>query len=211
MTHTLHRIGDRESLVNDYCLLITPAGGINADGSLEKLLQIMDDIADVGPANIGSYEIPNILEGSTIEDIKNNLCKAKIPRIRCSFSSKEKIYEMLRRIKDADYGISVTITGLAHDIVDECEKMGIIPHSVNFACGIKGKIEKLPDEEYLEIITQCGHGMISKALVKHETELVKKGKNPREAAKDIARPCTCGIVNVDRLEEILKKKFAPNK
>lgn len=208
MTHTLHRIGTRDSLINDYCLLITPCMNKNVEGSLEKLLAIMDDLAEVGVANIGSYEVSNIFDGYTIQDIRNNLYKAKIPRIRCAFSSKEKVFEMLRRIKEHDFGISITITGLEDVLIEECKKMGIVPHSVNFGCGIKGKVEKLPDEEYLVMITQCGHGMISRKLVESEIELVKKGKDPRTAAQDIARPCTCGVANVDRIEKILREKYA---
>ena len=208
MTHTLHRIGTKESLADDYCLLITPCRNKNVEGSLEKLLIMLDDIAEVGPANIGSYEVSNIFDGYTIKDIHDNLHKATIPRIRCSFSSKDKIYEMLRRIKTHDFGISITVTGLADDIIAECKKMGIVPHSVNFGCGIKGKVDKLPHEEYLVIITQCGHGMISRKLVESEIELVKNGKDPREAAKDIARPCTCGVANVDRIEKILREKYS---
>ena len=201
MTHTLHRRGERHSLEKDYCLLITPAIGFNEKepGLLDKMLQIMDMIEEAGPANIGSYEVSNIFDGFTIKDIRNNLHKAKVPRIRCAFSTKEK-----------NYGISVTVTGLDTEVCDEARKLGLEPHSVNYACGIWGKVEDLPGEEILELLTQCGHGMIASQLIERHIELVKAGKmDPRKAAENIARPCTCGIANVDRIESILREKYAP--
>ena len=212
MTHTLHRRGERHSLQNDYCLLITPAIGFNEKepGLLDKMLEIMDLIEEAGPANIGSYEVSNIFDGYTIKDIRNNLYKAKVPRIRCAFSSKEKIFDVVRKIKEKDYGISVTVTGLSDIVCEEARKLGLEPHSVNFACGIWGKTEDLPGEEILELLTQCGHGMIASKLINQQIELVKAGKtDPRKAAENIARPCTCGIVNVDRIESILREKYAP--
>ncbi|MBW2443842.1 MAG: hypothetical protein JRH12_25460, partial [Deltaproteobacteria bacterium] len=54
MTHTLHRRGTKESLKNDYVLLVTAASGINHVGSLDKLRKVLEVIWEVGPANVGS-------------------------------------------------------------------------------------------------------------------------------------------------------------
>ena len=212
MTHTLHRRGDIESLQNDFCLLVTPAIGFNEKepGLLDKMLEIMDIIEEAGPTNIGSYEVSNIFDGYTIKDIRNNLHRAKVPRIRCAFSSKEKIFDVVRKIKEKNYGISVVVTGLADVVGEEARKLGLEPHSVNYSCGIWGRIEDLPGEEVLELLTQCGHGLIASRLIKQQIEFVKAGKvSPRKAAENIARPCTCGIVNVDRIESLLRERYAP--
>ena len=212
MTHTLHRRGERRSLQKDFCLLITPAIGFNEKepGLLDKMLEIMDMLEEAGPVNIGSYEVSNIFDGFTIKDIRNNLHRAKVPRIRCAFSSKEKVFEVVRKIKEKDYGISLVVTGLEDEVTDEARKLGLKPHSVNFGCGIWGTTENLPGEEILELLTQCGHGMIASLLIEQQIGLVKGGKiEPRKAAENIARPCTCGIVNVERVESLLRERYAP--
>jgi len=204
MTHTLHRRGTEESLKNDYVLLVTAASGINHEGSREKLLKVLDVVWDVGPANIGSQHLGTVLQGYSLEEIKNSL--SEVPRVRCCFSSKEKMYEIIKRLKELDLGLSVTVEGPTKDIVEMSRSLGIEPHSVNLSLDIWGKKEELPSEEILELVTMCGHGLISQHLVKKIIEDVKKGKTtPREAAVKIGRPCVCGIYNPERAEELLQK------
>lgn len=204
MTHTLHRCGTEESLKNDYVLLVTAASGINHEGSREKLLKVLDVVWDVGPANIGSQHLGTVLQGYSLEEIKASL--AEVPRVRCCFSSKEKMFEVIKRLKELDLGISVTVEGPTEDIVAMSRSLGIEPHSVNLSLDIWGKKDELPPEEILELVTMCGHGLISQYLVKKVIEDVKKGKStPRQAAVEIGRPCVCGIYNPDRAEELLRK------
>jgi hypothetical protein len=48
--------------------------------------------------------------------------------------------------------------------------------------------------------------MLAASLVKEQVELVRRGKKTaRQAAEELARPCTCRIVNVDRAEELLTR------
>lgn len=204
MSHSLHRRGDVCSLKNDFVILITPAVGINHKDSGPKLWKILDIVTALGPNNIGSYETGTIYSGVTIEEIRNSM--PETPRVRCCFDSKDKMFEALRRIKELDLGLSVTVSGLNDDILDMCNKLDISPHSVNYSLGIYGATEKLPPEELLEIITMCGHGMISRDLVAKAVEDVKSGrKTPYDAAVMVAQPCVCGIFNVTRAERLLKK------
>ncbi|MGI6129794.1 MAG: hypothetical protein ACOYEO_06870 [bacterium] len=209
MTHSLYRRGSAESLKSDYVLLITPAAHINHIGSHKKLQEIVDFIAEVGPTNIGSYEVRNIYDGSTIEDIRDNLIKAEVPRVRCCFSDRDKLMYVLKKIKENNYGISVTVSGLTNEVLEMANELDCKPHSINLALGVWGRTDKLPAETIMEIVTMCGHGMMAKSLVEEQAELVRQGrKTAREAAEELARPCTCGIVNVDRAEEILKTFLA---
>ena len=204
MTHSLHRRGTAESLKNDYVLLVTAAADINHEGSKDKLQKVLEIVWEVGPANIGSYNTGTILAGTDIETIKNSL--NEVPRVRCSFSSKEKIWQAVQKIKDLDLGMSVTVEGPTEDILEECHRLGIEPHSVNLSMDIWGKKEELPPEEILEFVTMCGHGLISQHLVKKAIDEVKTGKRtPRSAAVLIGRPCVCGIFNPDRAEELFQK------
>jgi len=204
MSHSLHRRGSECSLKNDFVILVTPSVGINHENSGPKLWKALDVITEVGPNNIGSYETGTIYSGVTIDEIRESM--PETPRVRCCFDSKEKMFEVLRRIKDLDLGLSVTVSGLNDDILDMCQRLDIHPHSVNFSLGVHGATEKLPPEELLEIITMCGHGMISKDLVAKAVEDVKSGrKTPHEAAVMVAQPCVCGIFNVARAERLLEK------
>jgi len=204
MTHTLHRRGTEESLKNDYVLLVTAASGINHEGSHAKLLKVLDIVWEIGPANIGSQHLGTILQGYTIEQIKEAF--SEVPRVRCCFSSREKMYEIIKRLKELDLGLSITVQGPTKDIAEMSRSLGIQLHSVNLSLDIWGKTDELPSEEVLEFVTMCGHGLISQYLVEKYIEDVKKGKlTPRKAAELIGIPCVCGIYNTDRAEELLKR------
>ncbi|HHV64970.1 MAG TPA: hypothetical protein GXX46_07855 [Peptococcaceae bacterium] len=209
MTHSLHRRGTDESLKNDYVLLITAASGINHEGSKEMFSKILDIVWEVGPDNIGSNETGTILSGVTVEEIRAGF--TNVPRVRCNYASKEKVREAIKRLKELDAGYSVTVSGPTGDILEMCKEFGIKPHSVNFSLDIWGKKELLPSEEILELLTMCGHGLISQQLVKETIEKVKSGKmTPKKAAEKIGHPCVCGIYNPVRAEELLQK-YVPNK
>ncbi|MDY0256810.1 hypothetical protein [Gudongella oleilytica] len=204
MTHSLHRRGSACSLKDDFVILVTPAVNVNHVGSGPKLWKVLDIITEVGPNNIGSYETGTIYTGATIEEIRENM--PETPRVRCCFDSKEKMLEVVRRIKEEDLGLSVVLSGLNEDILDMCQELDIKPHSVNYSLGVHGATELLPPEEVLELITMCGHGMISKDLVVKAIEEVKKGKkSPYDAAVMVGQPCVCGIFNVSRAEKLLSK------
>ena len=204
MTHTLHRRGTEESLQNDYVLLVTSAADVNHWGSQEKLRKILEVIWDVGPCNIGSVHSGTILAGYSVDEIKASL--NEIPRVRCSFTSKEKIREVIKRLKEMDTGMSVTVEGPMKEIEEISREFGIKPHSVNLSLDIWGKKGELPPEEILEFVTMCGHGVISQHLVKKAIEDVKSGKKtPEQATKLMGKPCVCGIYNTERSIDLLQK------
>lgn len=207
MTHSLHRRGSLESLKEDFVLLATAAAGINHQGSKDKLRRILELVYEIGPANIGSYDTGTVFAGVSIEEIKAAL--AEVPRVRCSFSSKEKMFQVIKGIKELDLGISITASGVIDEVLDIARQLDIKPHSVNLSLGVWGKTEELPPEEILEHVTMCGHGLIAKDLVAKVIEDVKAGKKtPRQAAELLAHPCVCGIYNPDRAEKMLAK-YAP--
>ena len=157
MTHTLHRRGTEESLKNDYVLLVTAASGINHAGSLDKLRKVLEVIWDVGPANVGSQHLGTILQGYGMEEIKAAL--NEVPRIRCSFSSKEKMREIIRRLQELDLGMSVTVEGPTGDIVEMSRELGIKQHLVKKVIEDVKSGRKTPQKAAVEIGIPCVCGI----------------------------------------------------
>lgn len=206
MTHSLHRRGSIDSLQNDYVILITPAVNINHKESKTKLIEILNIIKELGPVNIGSYDCGNVFTGATIEKIQNTL--SETPRVRCVFDSYEKVKKLVDELRKRGYGLSVTISGLIDNIMKLSREQDIKPHSINLSIGVYGKVEKLPDESVLNLVTMCGHGMVSELLVKRAVKQVRKGIwDIDKAAQEIAKPCHCGIFNVERARQILIKNL----
>ncbi len=109
----------------------------------------------------------------------------------------------------ADLGISIVISGLFEDVFEVCRECGLVPHSVNMSLGTWGRTELLPEGEEFEMVTMCGHGVASRALVGHIAKRVGRGElGPEEAAVELARPCVCNIVNPTRAAALLRRAGA---
>jgi hypothetical protein len=122
------------------------------------------------------------------------------------FDSRQDLLHYLKRLKDADSGRSVVVSGVI-DEVDGClREIGLRPHTVQFSLGVFGKTERLPGDDVLQMTTLCGHDMISSKLVLKLAREVGRGKMDREkAAETMAGLCKCGIFNKTRAMEILDK------
>jgi len=134
--------------------------------------------------------------------------------ITAIYTDRGKVVELLNDIKgqwcqrnrQQGYPVSVVLSGLFGDLHQCCKKTGTTEHTYLHTLGTFGKTASLPPEEHLELITMCGHGLISANRVKRLEELVRRrAVPPREAAEEVARPCVCGIVNKKRAEELFRK------
>jgi len=201
MTHTLHRRGSRESLKKDYAVIMLRAVGINDQDYLPKCQEFLRIAARHNPVNLASEMKGNIYE-FPLEEI---IAEARGDSM-CVFDNPENLTAFLRELKEADLGLSVTVSGIL-EVVDECfEKAGLKHHTANFSLGIWGKTELLPSDDILEITTMCGHGMIPPSLVQAMVRAIRVGRmTPREAAKFMAPNCTCGVYNPARAAELLAK------
>jgi hypothetical protein len=207
MTHSLHRRGSVESLRGDYVLLCTPAKGVNNTDAAQKLIRILDILMEVGPANIGFYGHGSLINGINIEEVKKKFHNNS--RVRCCFDDKEKLKEALKRIKEEDLGLSITVSGLISEIKDISRELSLKPHTVNISCGCFGKVDRLPSSEVLELTTMCGHGMVSFSLAESVLERLQAGKmGIDEAVHTLGEPCTCGIFNPTRADKLLHNMIA---
>ena len=198
MTHTLHRRGTKESLSEDYVMLMIQAVGINNEGSTPKIQEFLRIALRHNPKNIGSVTMGGMIDRP--EEVVANASKVG----HVVFGNKEDLTEVLKELKKADLGISVVVSGIFEN-VDECiEKAGLKHHTANFSLGIWGKTEKLPSDDVLEVTTMCGHALIASSLVKAMVKEIKAGtKSPEEAAKVLMPQCACGVFNPARAAKLL--------
>ncbi len=109
----------------------------------------------------------------------------------------------LERNRREGYPISVVLSGLIEDAAACCGRTGLRPHTYLQTLGLRGRVDRAPKGEELEILAMCGHGMIAVARVRHLAERIARGEiSAGEAAEEIAKPCVCGIVNRERAERI---------
>lgn len=205
MTHTLHRFRQQEDQTEEFVLLSMAAQGFNDKNAAQKLLKVLDIVASEDPSNIADDAQGGIFTGKTIDIIKKDINDKAY--IGATFQSREQIKSVLIKLKEADLGMSVVVTGDFEEVFKISQEVGLSPNAVNISLGIYGNKELLPEEDVLEIVTMCGHSMVSPNSVKHMMNRVKRGQiTPEEGAQELARPCTCGIFNVARAGELLSKQ-----
>jgi hypothetical protein len=207
MTHSLHRRGPIEELKEDY-VLVTMTSKANKEATKAVLGEVAKIFFEVGVSNTGSSGLEtNIAIGFDKDEFVRS-----IPRshgLLASFSSKAKLREALAKLKEADLGISVTVSGVIEEVIPMAQDVGLKPHTINLSLGIMGKTERLPDEEILEYTTMCGHALISANLARKGIKEVACGsKSPRDASLMVSKPCVCGIYNLDRSDLMLQRSAA---
>ncbi|MEM2959633.1 MAG: hypothetical protein QW261_15135 [Candidatus Jordarchaeaceae archaeon] len=191
MTHTLHRLGDEDSLKKDYVVVAIYAHGINDNqpDSRDRLLRIAEILKAQRPANM----INELLWNFT-------------PAIQAVYDDKNSFKTALRLLKNEDLGISITVSGLLSEVREIAEELGLKLHTVNLSLGVFGKKELLPSEKILEITSMCGHHCVSPNLVKNLMQQVMRNKiTPEEAAEELSKPCICGVFNKARAANLIRK------
>lgn len=209
MTHSAHRLASKEELKRDYVVFVRPAKGFDdidektREETLRKTRELADIVYKHGPVNLGRTGADCTAQGEEYEQIMN---RKEMNGFMSVFTDKDTAAVVLREIKEKDAGFSVVASGLIEDIFDICKEIGMVPHTILYSLGVWGKKELLPEEGHLKITTLCGHSMVSSQIIDHYVEEIKKGEiTPEDAGKKIAKPCPCGIFNVPRTVEELKK------
>jgi hypothetical protein len=204
MTHTLHRMGSRESLSKDFVILMMPSKDINHEGSGPKLRRLLKICLDKGAIKVGDARLGNPYHQGGLEQMLANIEDRAV--VQAVFNDSDKLLEALRAIKEADLGMSVVVSGLFDKVEECCQKAGLQRHTVNESLGRWGKVDKLPPAPIMEINTMCGHGMVAASLIEEALEKVKAGElTPEEAGERLFNPCMCGIFNSDRAARLLRK------
>jgi hypothetical protein len=191
------------SLKKDYIWQVYPSKGINDVDVPKKLNTIIDIVETIGSPNWGDVYTGCTLFHS-VAQIRQNLKRGS--KLRGVFTENRQLTRFLKKVKKADTGLSVVISGLFDEVFQTCENLGIKPHSVNLSLGIWGNKKLLPSEKILEITTMCGHSLVSPQLVQTFFEEVEKGrKTPDDIGVLLAKQCPCGVFNHIRAVEIIRE------
>ncbi len=205
MTHSLHREGKPDSLDKDYAVFIYPARGFNYKGCAPKVRRLVEIVYQVGPANMISTTLrENLYSGVRPEDVLESIKEGV--RVFTVFDSREKLKELLTRFKEADQGISIVVSGLIDKVREIAAEVGLNPHTINVSIGVHGNTQTLPPADIRQFTTMCGHGMVSPHLVRDIIRKVKTKKiDTWNGSLTLAKPCSCGIYNPYRSQELLEE------
>jgi hypothetical protein len=190
---------------------MVPSRGINAEGSSDKIRTFIDICYKYNPIDISclypgstTAKPKGFLKGHTLEELKEDVVDRT--ETIAVFSNTESVEMVLQELKNADLGISVVVSGEFDSVFSCCEKAGLTPHTVNIALGIMGKTDLLPKRKVLDIVTMCGHGLVSRYLVHDVVEKVSEGElTAEQAATRLGMNCVCGAFNSERAVEIIEE------
>ena len=228
MTNTLHRYSDHYAfdgarnpapVRDDYIVFAMASHGLNDDDLVEKYRAFLRIALKHNPVNIGDATKGGMLRSrqdmnpaahwlrnqrsdpeQVIAGIEGHTTVAAV------FDSYNAMTAFVVELKSADLGISINISAPMEDAERCCRAAGIARHSVEYSIGFRGRVDKLPDATTLELSTMCGHGMLSGNFAKKMIEWVKENRRtPEQAARYMARFCTCGVFNLARAERVLKQ------
>lgn len=137
MTHSLHRIGSEDTFQEDYVLISRPAMGINHVGCAPRIKRTLEIIFEEGPTNLGSLTTQeNLIMGldpqKMMERTEDN------SPVMCCFHEREKVVNVLKRLKEEDIGLSVIVSGPISNVQSICKEVGLKPHSANLSLGFHG-------------------------------------------------------------------------
>ena len=157
------------------------------------------------PVNLGSIYVNNgtYAHGKSADEIREGLKPNGF--ILSVYSDLSKLREVLAELKDRDFGISITVSGLIDKVFGVCDDVGLQPHTISYSLGVWGKRQLLAKAEILEITTMCGHAMVSANLVNKAIADIKAGRTALEVANELAIPCACGCFNTERAAGLLQQ------
>ena len=203
MSHSLHRYGSVDNLKNDFCIYARAARGVNRDHCGDKLRRILEIYLSEAVVNFGSSHSGKCyLAGLKPEQYARSLDNSY--GIIATFADRQAVLRVLRKMKEAGLGISVVVSGLIDEVKDIAAEAGLQPHTALLSLGIYGKKDLLPEDEILEFVTMCGHSLIGSDLVRSVLKKVRDAElTPEEGALQLTRPCSCGIFNTIRCQELM--------
>jgi len=185
-------------------MLSIRAVGFNDEGSDAKLEAFLRIAMHYKPVNIGAVSLGNMFSHDAEEIISKSHGV-----VHAVYDNPAAVTACLQELKQADLGMSVVVSGILDEVNRCCKEAGLKRHTVEFSLGVWGETDRLPPEEVLEVSTMCGHGLVSAGLVTHMVQQIRSGaRTAEDAAKELARQCTCGVFNPARAARLLSAMAA---
>jgi hypothetical protein len=226
MTNTLHRYSDHYArepgedvrpVTDDYIVFAMASKGVNDDAIVEKYRAFLKLALEHHPVNVGDATHGGWLRPQRDLTPTNHWRRESRPdpeavlagidgpsTVAAVFDRYENMESFVEAIAKTDIGVSINIAAPMDAAHRCCKDAGIARHSVEYSLGFRGRLEKLPDAKTLELSTMCGHGMLSAAFARKMLDWVRENRRtPAEAAKYMARFCSCGVFNTQRAERLL--------
>ncbi len=227
MTNTLHRFSDHYAgeppaaprpVADDYVVFAMAAKGLN-DGDLVGTYRAFLELAlEHDPVNVGDATHGGWLRPQRDLTPTSHWRRRRRPdpetvlrgidgptTVAAVFDTRENTLAFVKALARADLGVSINISAPMDAAERCCREAGLARHSVEYSIGFRGRCERLPDSQTLELSTMCGHGMISAAFARKMLDWVKENRRtPAEAAAYLTRFCSCGVFNTRRAERLLE-------
>jgi hypothetical protein len=143
-----------------------------------------------GAVKLGAPDLGKVHKHWDVNKLLVNLSR-KVKLIHAIFKDSDDVTKFLGAVKEADFGLSIVVTGVFDEIAEIAKQVGLERNSINQSLGFWGRADKLPAPEILEINTMCGHGMVPVNLIQNVINKTKKGScTPEEGAEKLGLPCT---------------------
>jgi hypothetical protein len=161
MTHTLHRSRDIDGLGEDFAILVMATQGFNDRGAADKLRQVYRLAAESEPDNLADDNRGGRLTGLSDSEILAQMGDKAY--IGAAFSDRARLKDALARLKEADLGMSVVVTGDYDAVFGILKELGLKPHTVNMSLGVFGKKsgELSSAEAGLKLAATCTCGIFN--------------------------------------------------
>jgi hypothetical protein len=122
MSHSAHRCGTVSNLQNDYTMYARTSRYVNREGCGPKLRKILEIFLSENPVNFGSsHSGKSFAAGLDPEEYARSLDKAYA--VACCFSKPSSVLNVLKRLKEADTGISIVVSGLIEEVQNMADEM----------------------------------------------------------------------------------------
>ena len=176
MTNTLHRRGSEEDLRRDFVLFCMPARSITPE--LPAKLRLFTEIAlRYKPVSA------NRLEGRSVTAIDLTRIEEELEEGFCLHAVYDEVEALAGAVRDlveADLGLPINVSGPLAEVQSCCGRAGITRHSVEQSLGTRGRLDRLPRPEVVELNSLCGHGLVGYNLIESVLAHVR-GANLRGA------------------------------
>jgi hypothetical protein len=202
MTNTLHRRGDEDELRRDFVLFCMPSRSITPElpAKLRRFTEIALEHKPVSANRLEGRSVTAIDLTRIEEELEEGIC------LHAVYDNVEAVAGAVRDLVEADLGLPINVSGPLAEVQSCCSRAGITRHSVEQSLGTRGRVDRLPRPEVVELNSLCGHGLVGYPLIEAMIAQLRTARiSVEEAARLLARPCQCGCFNPTRAGEVLER------